>query len=99
MIIVAGKINVPPAGMGDYRKAAAAVIAATRQEKGCQVYAFAEDVLEPGLIRIFEIWDTMADLDAHGAAPHMTPWREALAGIGTTGRDIRTYETEGGKPL
>ena len=109
MIIVAGTSRVPPARMTDWRAAAETVITATRAEAGCQtatraeagcqVYSFAEDVLEPGLIHIFEIWDSRAHLDAHSRMPHLTVWRAALAEIGVTDRAISIYETSGGTPL
>jgi quinol monooxygenase YgiN len=99
VIIVAGTLRVPPESLQRLLPHAAEVIAATRAEPGCQVYSFAEDLLEPGLIRIFEIWDTRAHLDAHGEAAHMSPWREAVTAAGTTARDIRIYTAEGGEPL
>ena len=58
MIIVAGTARIPPDKLDRWRAAAETVIAATRAEAGCQVYCFAEDVLEPGLIRVFEIWES-----------------------------------------
>jgi quinol monooxygenase YgiN len=75
------------------------VIEATRREAGCRVYSFAEDLLEPGLIRIFEIWESRADLDAHAKAAHMDPWRAAVGAAGATGRDIRVFSAEGGEPI
>jgi quinol monooxygenase YgiN len=41
MIIVAGTLRVSPASMEALRPHAAAVIRATRNEPGCQVYSFA----------------------------------------------------------
>ena len=99
MIIVAGTIRVPAEHLNRLRPHAEAVIAATRAEAGCRVYSFAEDLLDPGLIRIYEIWDSRQDLDAHGKAPHMQPWREALREYGATDRDIRVFQADGGEPL
>lgn len=99
MIIVAGTARIPTENMGAYNRMAATMIAATRAEAGCRTYSFAEDVLEPGLVRIFEIWESRAHLDAHLKAPHMGPWRQGLAEIGAYDRDIRTYESDGGAPL
>lgn len=99
MIIVAGTIQVPPENMERLRPHARAVIEATRAEAGCTVYSFAEDLVQPGLIRIFEIWETRAHLDAHGRAPHMNPWRSAVAEAGVSGRDLNIFETGPGEPL
>ena len=99
MIIVAGTIRVPPENLDKLRPHAAAVIRATRAEAGCVVYSFAEDLLDPGLIRIFEIWESRADLDRHGMTPHMEPWRAAVQAHGVTGRDIQVYPAEPGEPI
>ncbi len=99
MIIVAGTIRVPPENLDSLRPHAAAVIQATRAEAGCVVYSFAEDLLDPGLIRIFEIWESREDLDRHGRAPHMEPWRAATKAHGVTGRDIRVYPAQSGEAI
>jgi quinol monooxygenase YgiN len=99
MIIVAGTIRVPPENMDSLRPHARRVIEATRAEPGCQVYSFAEDLVDPGLVRIFEIWESREHLEAHGKAAHMAPWRDAVQAHGVTGRDIRVYAAEGGEPI
>lgn len=99
MIIVAGTIQVAPERMEALRPHAAAVIAKTRQEAGCITYSFGEDLVEPGLVRIFELWRSRDDLDAHGRAPHMSEWRAALAEIGVLGRDLKVYEAGEGTPM
>lgn len=99
MIIVAGTYRVPADKLEAYRPHAEAVIAATRREAGCVTYSFAFDVVDPGLVRIFEIWETRAHLDAHLRAPHMTPWRQAGMDLGFRDRDIMTYEAADGEPL
>ena len=91
MIIVAGTIRVPPENIEALRPHALRVIEATRAEPGCLVYFFAEDLAEPGLIRIHEIWETREHLDAHGQAQHMGPWRVAGAANGVADRDIKVY--------
>jgi quinol monooxygenase YgiN len=99
MIIVAGHIRVPADKAEQLKPAAEAVIAATRKEKGCILYSFAWDLSEPGVMRIFEKWESRAALDAHGRQPHMDPWRAAVAKAGVTERDLRTFETDDGDPL
>ena len=76
-----------------------AVITATLKEAGCLLYAFSEDVLEPGTIRIAEKWESWEALKAHGAMPHLADWREALKSIGVRGREIFAYEAGEARPL
>ena len=67
-------------------------LVATRAEKGCILYAWAEDLVEPGLIRIVERWEDWASLDAHGKAPHMDAWRALLADVEIMGREVIAHE-------
>lgn len=99
MIIVAGTIRVPEDKIEALLPAAKAVIAATLKEAGCRVYAFAFDVTDRGLIRIYEEWDSRAELDAHGKQPHMIPWRQKLAEVGASGRALKVYEADAGQTL
>jgi quinol monooxygenase YgiN len=97
MILIAGTVRFPPESMPEARPAMERMITATRAEDGCLQYAFAEDVLDPGLIHISELWRDRAALDAHGATPHMAEWRAAGREIGIHGRDLRLYEV--GEPF
>lgn len=94
MIIVAGTISVDPADFDAYRAAAEQMIAATLHETGCQVYNFAQSVVDPTEIRIFEIWDSKEALDAHFESPHMAVFREALSGLKTGDRDLALYSAD-----
>ena len=69
-----------------------AMMTATRAEDGCVAYAYAEDVAEPGLIHVFEIWRDQAALDAHFKTPHMAAWRAAWPRFGVSDRDLKAYD-------
>ena len=99
MILVIGHLRLPPEKMVDVRQAAGAMLAATRQEPGCVLYAFAEDLLEPELIRIVERWASWDTLKAHGGAPHTADWRAALKATGVVDREIIAYEAGEVRPL
>jgi len=99
VIVVTGDLRVAPENLGKLREAMRRVIEATRKEDGCLSYAFAEDVLEPGLVRISERWLNMQSLEAHGNAPHVAAWREALERTGVIHRDIVAYEAGTGRSI
>ena len=94
-IIVAGTYRVPPENLAALRPHMQTVIAATRAEGGCVSYAYAEDIGEPGLIRVFEEWTDQAALDAHFVSAHMKAWQEVRAGYGLYDRNISVYEIAG----
>jgi len=69
-----------------------AVLEATRKEPGCLLYAYGEDVLDPGLLRIVERWQDWPSLEAHDTAPHVAVWRAALKEIGVIDRNLLAHE-------
>jgi quinol monooxygenase YgiN len=92
MIVVAGTIRVPEDKIEALRPTAEATLLATRKEKGCIVYSFAYDLIDKGLLRIYEEWESLAHLQEHMKQPHMGPWRAKLAEIGATDRNVKRYE-------
>lgn len=94
-LIVAGVIRVPPENLAAFRPHMLAMLIATRAEDGCLDYAYAEDVAEPGLIRVFEAWRDQAALDAHFQAPHLAAWRASWPRYGVGDRRLTAYEIAG----
>jgi quinol monooxygenase YgiN len=97
MIVVAGHFRVPVENLPALRPLMLAVIAETRAEAGCIEYAYAEDVAEPGMVRVFERWTDRESLMQHLGAPHMARWGEERAGLGLFDRVIRVWETDEGR--
>lgn len=96
MIIVSGHIRVSPDKMDELRPYMRVALEGTRKEKGCLLYAYGEDVLDPGLIRIVERWESWEAIEAHTAAPHVKVWADAReAHGGTLERDIWAHEVGG----
>ena len=98
-LIIAGTVRVPPENLERFRPHMQAMLAASRAEDGCLVYSYAEDVLEPGLIRVFEAWRDQAALDAHFRTAHMAEWRAAGAGLELSDRKLFLYEVASERPL
>jgi quinol monooxygenase YgiN len=99
MIIVAGSIRIPEDKIEALLPVARATLAATRKEVGCLLYSYAFDIEDRGLLRIFERWESLAHLEAHMKQPHLTPWRQKLAEIGASDRNIARYEADTGTKL
>lgn len=99
MIIVTGELRLAPENVERLRAAMRTVIAANRREDGCLLFAFGEDVLEPGLIRIVERWRDWAALAAHDKASHVVSWRAALKEVGVISRELWAHEGSNGRPI
>ena len=95
MIILAGSVRLPVDKLDQARPVMARMIAASRAEEGCIAYSFAEDVLEPGLIRIFEMFRDHAAQQVHAQSPHMKAWRAAWPALGIGERQITHYAVSG----
>ena len=65
MVIVAGTIEVDPDQRDAFLQGRADSILTTRKEPGCVEYSFSADANDPGLIRIFEIWESGDALQTH----------------------------------
>ena len=91
-VIVAGTVRAPEERIAQFKPHMEAMLAASRAEDGCLAYSYAVDVLDPGLIRVFEAWRDEAALKAHFATPHMAEWRAAWPQFGVAERRLTLYE-------
>jgi quinol monooxygenase YgiN len=67
MLVIAGTVRAPPENLAELRPHMLVVLKASQAEDGCIVYSYAEDIEEPGLIRIFEAWRDGTALSAADA--------------------------------
>jgi quinol monooxygenase YgiN len=98
-LIVAGTVRVPPQSLDGLRPHMTAMMTASRAEDGCAAYGYAEDVAEPGLIHVFEVWRDQAALEAHFKTQHMAAWRAAWPSFGVSDRRLFAYEVASERPL
>lgn len=95
MIIVAGSVRVDPAKREAARGIMEKTILASRGEDGCIDYAYAVDVLDPGLVRVWEVWRDREALQRHFQMPHLVEWRAAWPTFGITDRKLSIYDVSG----
>ena len=94
-LIVAGTVRVPPESLDSLRPHMKQMMTASRAEDGCLQYGYAEDIAEPGLIHVFEIWRDEVALAAHFQTEHMARWRAAWPQFGVTERKLSAYDVSG----
>ncbi len=99
MIIVAGTITIDPADVDAMRDAAAKMMAATHEEPGNIEYVFSVNVADPGSITVFEVWESLEDLENHFTLPHMAEFRAAMGTMTVLGRDLNRYEVSSATPM
>jgi quinol monooxygenase YgiN len=98
-VIITGTVRVPPENIDRFRLGMARMIEASRAEDGCIDYAYAIDVLDPGLIRVSEVWRDQGALDAHFKTAHMAEWRAAWPQFGVSDRRLALYEVASERTL
>lgn len=98
-VVIGGTFRLAPERLEAFRPHMLAMLQASRAEDGCVEYSYAQDVADPGLFRVFEIWRDEAALGAHARAPHMKTWRAAGAEFGLSDRRIFLYEVSGERQL
>ncbi len=99
MIVLAGTVRIAPGRRADAEPEILRMVAASRAEPGCLGYAFAYDVADDHLVRIFEAFVDDAALAAHRAAPHFAAWRAAWARIGIGERRMKEYRVSEAKDI
>jgi len=99
MLLIVGTVRLPPENLAAARSAMRVMAEASRAEPGCLDYVYAEDVFEPGLIHVRELWRDQPALDRHFASPHLEAWRAAWPRLGIGGRDLRAYDVETPRPV
>jgi quinol monooxygenase YgiN len=92
MLLIVGTVRLPPERLDAARPVMRRMVEHSRAEDGCEGYAYAEDVLDPGLIHVTELWRDQAALDRHFATAHLAEWRAAWPALGIGERDLRVYE-------
>ncbi len=92
MLIVIAEASVPEASRAGILAAGAAMVTASRQEAGCLGYDYAWDILEPGTMRIRELWADEEALRFHFRTPHMAAFLAALRADRAVKVQITVYD-------
>lgn len=99
MLLIIGTVRLSPENLAKARPAMADMVAASRAEQGCVEYSYAEDVLEPGLIHVTELWVNQVALERHFASDHIKRWRAAWAELGIGERNLRAFDVGEGRAV
>jgi quinol monooxygenase YgiN len=92
MLLIVGTVRLPAHNMEVARPIMKRMADASRAEEGCVEDCYAEDVLEPGLIHVKEMWVDQNTLDRHFATAHLAEWRAAWPGLGIGDRNLCIYD-------
>lgn len=97
--IIAGTITIDPANTDAALAAVVEMARQSREEPGCVDYVISLDPGAPGVLRIFECYESVEAIDAHASSDHMATFRQAMAGWGITDVSLMRYEVTEMGPL
>lgn len=93
-VILAGTVRFPLDKLDAALAVMMEMMRLSRAEDGCIEYVYSQDLIEPTLVHVFEIWRDEAALAAHHDAPHFHRWRAEREGLGLTDRRLRRFTVE-----
>jgi quinol monooxygenase YgiN len=89
MLIVAGTFTVDPDRRAEFLESRLEAIHTSRGEQGCLQYAMSADAVESGVVRLFEIWSSLTDLQTHLERVRSSAPREG--GVPVLAHDLKMY--------
>ena len=92
MIIVLATIESRAEDIDKLRQAIVDMQTATATEPGSISYVFTTDIASPDVVRVIEKWQSMDDLKAHFATPHMATFQQEMAQYPAKSMDVKVYE-------
>lgn len=98
-VIIMGTVRIDPERIGAALPAMSKMVAASNAEDGCLLYAYSQDLVDPGLVRISEQWRDREALKAHFQTPHMAEWRGVIPTLGISERNLTLFEAGEGEPV
>lgn len=100
MIAIIGHVDVDPTERDRLVAELAPVQASTeRDEPGCLTYAITADAADPGRIRIVELWESAAALDAHFEHPNFRAAGAAMRSVERRGGSAMKYRIDASDPV
>jgi len=99
MLLIVGTVRLPARRMDAARPIMKRMVDATRAEEGCIEYGYAEDIFDPGLIHVKELWTSQVALERHFTTEHIAEWRAAWPSLGIGDRNLRVYDVGPPRPI
>ena len=96
-VILAGTVRFPIEKLDAALAVMMEMMRLSRAEDGCIEYVYSQDLIEPGLVHVFEIWRDEAALHGHHTAPHFEQWKSERVALGMTDRKLFRYDITGAR--
>lgn len=100
MIAILGHIDVDPSVRDEVVASTVELQRATQtEEPGCVIYTISADPVDPGRIRIVELWESPESLDAHFQHPNFFATGDAMRKVERLGGTALKYHVDAVDPV
>jgi quinol monooxygenase YgiN len=98
-VILAGAVRFPLDKLDAALAMMIEMMRLSRAEDGCIEYVYSQDLIEPELLHVFEVWRDAEALHAHHDAPHFHRWKAEREALGMTDRRLRLYDVASSRDI
>jgi quinol monooxygenase YgiN len=98
-LVLAGSVRIDPAKRDDVIDATIEMMRETRKRPGCISYVFSADLEDPGVLHVFEEWETPEAFDRHFREPLVEAIRLRLESLGVREIAVQRYAIQSVGPL
>ena len=94
MVIVAGHITVDPEQRESHLAGSMRIVEKARQAEGCLDFAMTADLLDPGRVNLFELWESQEAVKAFRRRAPRIRHRVAMLSV-----SVAEYDVAGVRPM
>jgi len=99
MLVLAGSVRIDPARRDDVIAAAIQMMRETRELPGCISFVSSADLEDPGVLHVFQEWESEEALHRHLAHPRVEAVRLQLGSLGVREIAVQRYAIESVGPI
>jgi len=99
VLVLAGSVRIDPAKRNDVVEATIEVMQETRKQPGCISFVFSADLEDPGVLHVFQEWETAEALNRHLTAPRVEAVRLRLGSLGVREIAVQRYSVQSVGPI
>jgi quinol monooxygenase YgiN len=99
VLVLAGSVRIDPAKRNDVVDATIEVMQESRRLPGCISFVFAADLEDPGVLHVFQEWESPEALNRHLTAPRVEAVRLRLGSLGVREIAVQRYSISSVGPI
>jgi quinol monooxygenase YgiN len=99
VLVLAGVVRIDPAKRDHVVDATISVMQETRTLPGCISFVFSEDLEDPGVLHVFQEWESARAFQDHLATPRLESFRLQLGSLGVREIAVQRYEIRSVGPI